>query len=126
MSRKKLKAKSKSPVRRSRIAGEDRGSVALTVAWMMTALATAVALSVAVVVQLVVWRYPPVGNEVHPFAFVPGLFLMIATLTGLFCLILTPVVYRVRRDPPPRPIATGAVGVSLVPLAIIAAKVVFP
>lgn len=118
MSRKK-KPQSKPPPRRSRM-GEDRGSVALTVAWMLTALATGIAVGVVIVGEVLLWQFPPETSGTEPFAFVPRLFLVMATITGLLCLTLMPVVYRVRRDPPPRSIATAALVVSLLPLAIFA------
>ena len=124
MSRKKKARSKQSPQRAHRGDGEDRGSVALTVAWMLTFLMTSLAQAVALVFQLVLWGYPPPPREVHPLGFMPGLFLMVAIVTGLMCLVLMPVVYRVRRDPPPRPIAIAAVIVSLLPLATMAWKTI--
>ena len=117
MSRKK-KHSGKSAFPRSRTAGEDRGSVALTVVWMLTALATAAAVAVVLVARLLLWQFPPDSSGASPLRIVPELFLMVATITGLLCLVLTPVVYRARRDPPPRSIATTAVVVSVLPLAL--------
>ena len=124
MSRKK-KSQAKQTHRATRSSAEERSSVALTVAWMLTSLATAIALAVVVVGQMLVWQFPPETSGSAPFAFVPSLFLLMATITGLVCLTLTPVVYRVRRDPPPRSIATAAVVVSLIPFAIIAWRTLF-
>lgn len=124
MSRKK-KSQPKAVGRRSRTAGESRDSVALTVVWLLTALATAIALAVVLIGKLLLRQFPPESNGAQPFGFVPDLFLLMATITGIICLTLTPVVYRVRRDPPPRSIATSAVVVSLLPLAIIAWQALF-
>lgn len=124
MSRKK-KSQSKTSARRARVVGEDRGSVALTVAWMLTALMTALAVAVVIVGRLLLWQFPPATTDARPLAFVPGLFLLVATVTAVLCLMLTPVVYRVRRDPPPRSIATTVVAVSLLPLAIVAWQTLF-
>lgn len=124
MSRKK-KTHSKPSTHPARNIGEDRGSLALTVAWMLTALAAATASAVVLVAEFLLWQFPPQKGDAQPFAFVPGLFLLVATITGLICLTLTPVVYRVRRDPPPRSIAMFAVVAGLLPLAIIAWHTLF-
>jgi hypothetical protein len=119
MSRKK-KTRAKQTHPRSRAAEEDRASVTITVVWMLSALVTTVAVAVVLVGELLLWRFPPETKASRPFEFVPSLFLLIALITGIMCLTLMPVVYRVRRDPPPRSIAIGAVVVCLLPLAIIA------
>lgn len=124
MSRKK-KQQPKSSSRRLRAAGEDRGSLALTVAWMLTAIAAAVATAVSLVAELLLLQFPPETGGAQPFAFVPGLFLLVATVTGLLCLTLTPVVIRVRRDPPPRSITLFAVIAGALPLVIVAWQTLF-
>ena len=48
----------------------------------------------------------------------PNLMLFTAAATGLVCLSLTPLVYRVRRTPPPTAVTVLAVTVSVLPLAI--------
>ncbi len=48
----------------------------------------------------------------------PNLMLFTAAVTGIVCLLLTPLVYRFRRSPPPTIVTVLAVTVSLLPLAI--------
>jgi len=124
MSRKR-KPQAKPLNRRIRSEGEDRASVALTVAWMLAALATLIATAVVLFGEFLLWQFPPQSDDAQPFAFVPDLFLLVATATGMLCLVLTPVVYRVRQDPPPRSIAALAVVAGLLPLAIIAWHILF-
>jgi len=49
----------------------------------------------------------------------PGLLLFMALVTGLVCLLLTPLVYRFRRVPPPTVITVWALVVSVTPLVIV-------
>jgi len=92
---------------------------------MLTAIAAAVATAVSLVAELLLWQFPPETGGAQPFAFVPGLFLLVATVTGLLCLTLTPVVIRVRRDPPPRSITLFAVIAGALPLVIVAWQTLF-
>jgi hypothetical protein len=115
--KKKSSQKSRRSTRGSPTAGEDRGSVALTVVWMLTALATAAAMIVVAGLRVFLWQYPPEGDQTQPIQLMPGLFLIVALTTGLLCLILTPVVHRFRVVAPPRQVSVVAVVVSLLPLA---------
>jgi hypothetical protein len=102
---------------RALLAEEPRVSVAVTVCWMLTLLATGAALVISLVCFLC-----SLGLELPPksevlFRALAGMLLMTAALTGVLCLGLTIVVYRVRRDPPPVPITVAAVFVSTLPIA---------
>ena len=95
---------------------EDRRAEAVTVAWMLAAVATLAAQLVALTARLVAGgaaaaAAPPVAR------ILPGWFLICAFMTGLVCLVLTPIVYRVRRVPPPWPVTAGVIVISLTPLA---------
>jgi hypothetical protein len=46
--------------------------------------------------------------------------LLVATATGLVCLVLTPLVLRWRDTPPPLGITRFAVAASLIPLVLLA------
>lgn len=48
----------------------------------------------------------------------PNVMLFTAAVTGLVCLSLTPLVYRLRRMPPPTAVTVLAVAVSVLPFAI--------
>jgi len=100
-------------------AGESRASVAMTVAWMLTCLSTAAGTAVALGLRIVMLQLPGAGGR-HPLANVAGMLLAVALLTGVLCLLFTPLTYRVRRTPPPRSIAIAAVLIGLAPLTIAA------
>ena len=94
---------------------EDRRAEAVTVAWMLTMVATlgAQVVGAGVLVLLRFMADPPQSLQAFP-----GLMLFTAAITGLICILLTPLVYRFRRVPPPPGITTLAVTVSLLPLVI--------
>ena len=48
----------------------------------------------------------------------PQVMLFAATATGLVCLVLTPIVYRLRRVPPPSNVTALAVTIAVIPFAI--------
>ncbi len=98
---------------------ESRGSVAITVSWMLTLFATSGALLLAALSFLLTrWLQIP-ARPANVLTMLPGLMTVIAAVVGILCLILTVAVYRVRRDAPPITITVAAVFVSSVPLAII-------
>lgn len=101
-------------------AGESRGAVALTVAWMLTCMSTAVALLVVVAARLLLAAVPAEARDAHPLATVGGVILMVAMTTGTLCLLLTPLAYRVRRSPPPQQITIAAVIIGVAPLVTFA------
>lgn len=89
------------------VTGEDRRAEAVTVAWMLSMLAT----TAADVMAMAMFAFLPLifaeagGEEgMSPLVF-PRLLLLIAACTGTVCVILTPLVYRFRRVPPP-PVVT--------------------
>lgn len=49
----------------------------------------------------------------------PGLLLLIALATGVLCLLLTPLAYRIRRVPPPGGVVVIAVAVGALPLVAV-------
>src|SRR5205085_12207471 len=59
-------------------------------------------------------------SRVHPLEQAAGVLLFVAFATGLLCLALTPLAYRVRTIPPPRPVTVFAVAIGLAPLALAA------
>jgi hypothetical protein len=99
-------------------AAESRAAVAVTVAWMLTCMSTAAGTAVALALR-VVMQFAPGGGR-QPLASVAGMLLAVAALTGVLCLLFTPLTYRVRQTPPPRSIAIAAVLIGLAPLAIAA------
>lgn len=98
--------------------GEDRRADAVTVIWMLTAVATLAAVAVAGIARLFVLAQGAAG--LAPLARVlPGWFLFCGTVTGLLCLALTPVVYAVRKTKPPRSVTIVAVVIGILPLLVL-------
>lgn len=104
---------------------ETRGAVSLTIAWMLTCLSTAVAVLLVISLHLLVLAFPAQTESTHPLAKIAGVFLFVALLTGLLCLIFTPLTLFARRRSPPRSITTGAVLIGLSPLIVYAVLAVF-
>jgi hypothetical protein len=97
-------------------AGESRGAVALTVAWMLTCMSTAVGLIVVLALRLLMVSFPSAAGGVHPLGRMATVLLFVTIATGALCLAFTPLTYRVRRTPPPRSITIGAVVIGVLPL----------
>lgn len=95
--------------------GESRAAVALTVGWMLTLMSTTVALAMALVIGIALLAFPVPAGAPQPLGFLPGLLLFVAAGTGLLCLILTPLIHRVRRAPPPRVITIAAALIGTAP-----------
>lgn len=99
---------------RDPVTGEDRRGEAVTVGWMLTMLATAV----ADVLAFAAWLVVPIlsGQGDARLMVLPRLMLLIAATTGVVCILLTPVVYRFRYEPPPPPITLFGVVASVAPV----------
>jgi len=106
-------------------AGESRGAVALTVAWMLACTSTAVAMLVVVSLELLSLIVPFHGPQAHPLRVVAGMMLLVALATGALCLVFTPLAYRVRQAPPPPIIAIAAVLIGLSPVVVLIVLAVF-
>jgi hypothetical protein len=101
---------------------EQRGE-AITVAWMLTMLATTGA---DVLLALAAIVFAPMAKQAEDprlAPILPQVMLLIASICGIVCLLLTPVVYRFRHDPPPLAITVFGVIASIVPLLIVAWRV---
>ena len=98
---------------------ESRGAVALTVAWMLTCMSTAAGLMVVLALQLLMLAFPVAAGGFHPLGRVAGVLLAVALITGVCCVALTPLVYRVRQTPPPREITVGAVLIGIAPIVLL-------
>ncbi len=116
----------KSPPAQLPDAGESRGAVALTVAWMLTCASTAVAMVVVTSLWLVSLAFPLAGPRAHPLVVVAGMLLFVALATGMLCLLLTPLAYRVRKGTPPLAIGAAAVLIGLSPLVTLIVLALWP
>ena len=98
---------------------ESRAAVALTVAWMLTCMSTAVGMFVVLALRLLMIAFPVAAGGVHPLARIAGVLLFVALMTGVVCLVLIPLVHRVRSAAPPRAITVGAVLIGLSPMVLL-------
>jgi hypothetical protein len=100
-------------------AAESRSAVALTVVWMLTCMSTAVGSFVVLALRLLMLAFPVAGVRVQPLAQAADVLLFVAIMTGVLCLALTPLVYRVRLAPPPRQITVAAVAIGIAPIIML-------
>lgn len=103
---------------RALLVEESRASVAVTVAWMLMMLVCGLALLMASVLSgLTQWM--SLSQEAkRGLALLSNLGLLIALITGPLCLVLTVVVFRVRRDRPPLAITVAAVILGVLPVIL--------
>ncbi len=101
---------------RRTIPAEERSAEAITVLWMLTAVACLAA-------QMVAWGTGALRawssswqQIIGPL--VPGWFSFCALVTATICLILTPVVWYVRRVKPPMSILLPVIVIGIVPWAV--------
>lgn len=90
--------------------------LAVTVAWMLTLVCSLVAHLAALTALAIVRLRPADAEGAKLAALTTGTMLLAALVTGVVCLLLTPVVWRMRTIKPPRPIVVAAVVIGLAPL----------
>src|SRR4029079_6041818 len=100
-------------------ANESPPAVALTIAWMLSCMSTAVGMLTVLALRLLMLAFPVAQGGDHPLGRISSVFLFVALVTGLVCLGLTPLVYRVRKAPPPAPITVGAVLIGVAPIVLL-------
>lgn len=125
MSKKRSKAKgrkSKKAARRFalRQPAESRGAEVLTIAWTVALTTVVLCDLVAVAAHLYVAAFPAAPR----MQLLEGLMLFGGSVIGVVCLALVPVVYRVRRLPPPPGIVIFGVLVALAPILATVAHLV--
>lgn len=106
--------------RRKRVeTNETRTAEAVTVAWMLTALATLAAEFFALLGWVAVAITARSGKVPVEFAMLPALLTFISLVTGLICLLLIPVTHRVRKVPPPRSVTIFVAVVGITPTVVV-------
>ena len=100
-------------------ADESRAAVAVTVAWMLSCMSTAVGMLTVLALRLLMLAFPVAPGGDHPLGRIAGVLLFVALITGGTCVAFTPLVYRVRKAPPPSPITVGAVLIGLAPVVLL-------
>jgi hypothetical protein len=113
--------KGRRPTRRDhhRQPQETKAAEVMTVGWTVCLTGVLLCDLVAVMVHLVI---PLFFAAIHWQVF-ENLMLFSGALIGLFCLILVPVVYRVRRVPPPIGIVMFAIFISTAPIVAFTARI---
>jgi hypothetical protein len=100
------------------IAEESRGAEALTVLWVLSALATLIAETVAAAVAFFALASNDAGGSL--LGLLPGLMLFTALVTGALCVGATPLVLRMRATPPPRAVVGIAIVIGVSPWLLLA------
>lgn len=100
--------------KKAAVTGDARSIEVLTVGWMLMVVTTLVC-EVAFAAIRIVGPRPE-----SRLAILANLFLFAAMVIGLLLLLITPVVLRGRRVPPPQGITVFAVVVGLAPVAMVA------
>jgi hypothetical protein len=96
--------------------GEDKRGDTVTVGWMLAMLATTAGDILAVIAALVMPQVALSAEKPELALALPNLLLFVAASTGIVVMLLTPVVYKFRRTPPPPQITGFGFIVSLLPL----------
>ena len=82
-------------------------------------MSTAAAMLVVIAFRLLMIAFPVVGDREHPLGRIAGVLLFVALMTGIVCLVLTPLAYRVRKTAPPPAITVGAVMIGIAPILVL-------
>jgi hypothetical protein len=110
----------KKPVSRPKIeTGETRAADTLTVCWMVTVM-TVVMLEFSTIGFR--W-YASTHPEIEPIGAFADVLYLCAALCGFFALILTPIVWKIRRVKPPLPVTLFAIGAAAIPIIFLFAGV---
>lgn len=98
---------------------ESRLSVATTVAWTVSVTTVLLCNLASAAAHFIAGRQPQVAG----MALLSQWLLLSGGLIGVASLVLLPIVYRVRRDPPPTPVVAFAVLAAIAPIVAIAMKI---
>ena len=91
---------------------EERGVEAVTIAWMLTFLATVVGMLCSLAAYLLVRGLAQAPDAIRVL---PGLLLVISGIGGIFAIVLTPFVLRLRKTKPPLAITQAVLFASALP-----------
>jgi hypothetical protein len=96
--------------------GEEKRAEAATVGWMLAMMATTAADVLALFAGVIMPAVARRAEEPGLAMALPQLLLFVAACTGTVVLLLTPVVYKFRRVPPPIQITAFGIVVSVLPV----------
>jgi len=100
--------------RQHQLEQESRAAEAVTAFWVMSVVTVFLCDLAAAAAR---W-YTRANPNQEKMAILAGLLLFAATATGIISLLLMPLVYRARREPPPRGFVVFAVVVGVMPILI--------
>lgn len=98
---------------------EPRASVATTVAWALTTLSCGAAQLIAIISWLIARSTGIPPGQANALMLMPQTFMIVAVITGLITVGLTPIVLRVRPVRPPRAITAAAIIIGLMPIVLV-------
>ena len=101
-------------------AHESRGAVAVTVVWMLLALSCLAAQLVALATWLVARAAGIPAGQPNALLLVPTTLMMVALLSGVLLIVVTPLAYRVRKSRPPTAITVVALMIAIAPIITVA------
>lgn len=119
--RKKKKSRPQKPSRHADAPVESRASESLTVFWAITVLMVLLADLAIVATHFYLLSHP----EAEKIQLLKGLLLFTSALVGGLSLVALPILYRVRRVPPPTGLAVFGACVAAAPILAAAAQVFF-
>jgi hypothetical protein len=96
---------------------EDRRAESVTIAWMLCTLFTFCAEAVGLIAQIALPYAGGDDTSRAAWTLLPQITLVMSLVTGILCLVLIPLVYRLRITRPPDAITFVAVLIGLAPLA---------
>lgn len=82
-------------------------------------MSTAVGMLTVLALRLLMLAFPVAQGSKHPLAQVSSVLLFAALITGVVCVAFTPLVYRVRKTPPPSSITVAAVMIGVAPIVLL-------
>jgi hypothetical protein len=116
MSKRKAKKSGRDSLDADKFPKETRAAEVVTVAWMMAALSASLGTVLATAAYGWLLFTVELGKIDAKMVGIPFLFFFIAAITGVICLLLTPLALKLRRAPPPLAVTLFAVFFGVAPL----------
>jgi hypothetical protein len=101
---------------------EERPAEAVTICWMLCALFTLCAEIIGLLGKVVFVYADAADPAMARWALVPLVTLAIGLVSGTLAIALTPLVYRLRKTPPPDSVTIVVILIGLAPLATFAVQ----
>ncbi len=112
------KKKKRKPHPHVPVTPEARASEAITIAWTVTVTTTLLCNLMIIAAHFYIINYP----DAKRMELLRGLMLLGGSIVGIMSLLILPVLYRVRRVPPPRGLVVFSICVALAPILAVLAR----